>query len=138
STRAQLFTVVSFSLGGISAGLANAGVLVVGVWLGLTGDLTAGTVLAFAFLVTLFVGPVQMGTQIITDAQNALVSWRRVLGILDTPADLVDPGPAGQTLPRGPVDVRFDGVGFSCPGGPPVLRDIDLEIAAGTRLAVVG
>ena len=27
--------------------------------------------LAFAFLVTLFVGPVQMGTQILTDAQNA-------------------------------------------------------------------
>ena len=36
STRAQRFTVVSFSLGGISAGLANAGVLVVGVLLGFT------------------------------------------------------------------------------------------------------
>ena len=36
STRAQKFTVVSFSLGGISAGLANAGVLIVGVLLGFT------------------------------------------------------------------------------------------------------
>jgi len=138
STRAQLFTVVSFSLGGISAGLANAGVLIVGIWLGFAGDISAGTVLAFAFLVTLFVGPVQMGTQIITDAQNAIVSWRRVIGILDTPADLVDPGPDGRELPRGPIDVRFEHVGFAYPGGPPVLRDIDLEIAAGTRLAVVG
>jgi ABC-type multidrug transport system fused ATPase/permease subunit len=34
STRAQTFTVISFSLGGISAGLANAGVLIVGIWLG--------------------------------------------------------------------------------------------------------
>src|SRR5690606_2549877 len=95
STRAQRFTVFSFSLGGISAGLANAGVLVVGVLLGITGQMSAGTVLAFAFLVTLFVGPVQMGTQIITDAQNAIASWRRVIGILETPADVVDRGSDG-------------------------------------------
>lgn len=147
STRAQKFTVVSFSLGGISAGLANAGVLIVGIWLGPAlglwgGDwgsaMTAGEVLAFAFLVTLFVGPVQMGTQILTDAQNAIAGWRRVIGILETPADLVDPGPDGEVLPRGPIDVRFEGVTFAYPGGPPVLRDLDLEIAAGRRVAVVG
>jgi ABC-type multidrug transport system fused ATPase/permease subunit len=138
STRAQQFTVISFSLGGISAGLANAGVLVVGILLGFAGELTAGEVLAFAFLVTLFVGPVQMGTQILTDAQNAIASWRRVIGILETPADLVDPGPSGATLPRGPITVAFEHVGFAYPGGPPVLRDVDLELAAGTRVAVVG
>jgi len=138
STTAQRFTVVSFSLGGISAGLANAGVIIFGIWLGFAGDLTAGTVLAFAFLVTLFVGPVQMGTQILTDAQNAIAGWRRVIGILETPADLVDPGPDGQVLPRGPIDVRFDHVSFSYPGGPRVLTDIDLTIEAGRRVAVVG
>ncbi len=143
STRAQGFTAFSFSLGGVSAGLANAGVLIVGIWLGLevlpTGaDLTAGKVLAFAFLVTLFVGPVQMGTQILTDAQNAIAGWRRVIGILETPADLVDPGAEGRTLPRGPIDVHLDRVTFAYPGGPPVLRDVDLHLAAGTRVAVVG
>ncbi|MFC4784633.1 ABC transporter ATP-binding protein [Nocardioides sp. MAHUQ-72] len=138
STRAQGFTAFSFSLGGVSAGLANAGVLIVGIWLGFAGDITAGKVLAFAFLVTLFVGPVQMGTQILTDAQNAIAGWRRVIGILDTPADLVDPGPEGETLPRGPIDVRFEDVTFAYPGGPPVLRDVTLDIAAGTRVAIVG
>jgi ATP-binding cassette subfamily B protein len=138
STRAQGFTAVSFSLGGLSAGLANAGVLIVGIWLGFAGDITAGKVLAFAFLVTLFVGPVQLGTQILTDGQSAIAGWRRVIGILETPADLVDPGPDGRMLPRGPIDVRLDGVTFAYPGGPPVLRDIHLDIAAGTRLAVVG
>jgi ATP-binding cassette subfamily B protein len=139
-TRAQQFTVFSFSLGGISAGFANAGVLLVGVWLGTrTGaDLTAGRVLAFAFLVTLFVGPVQMGTQILTDGQNAIASWRRVIGILETPADLTDPGEAGESLPRSAVDVRFDHVTFAYPGGRPVLHDVDLAIAAGRRVAVVG
>ncbi|HVK30635.1 MAG TPA: ABC transporter ATP-binding protein [Nocardioides sp.] len=142
STRAQGFTAFSFSLGGISAGFANAGVLIVGIWLGqgfAWGEgITAGEVLAFAFLVTLFVGPVQMGTQILTDAQNAIAGWRRVIGILDTPADLVDPGPDGQSLPKGAIDVRFDGVGFAYPGGSDVLSDIDLEIPAGQRVAVVG
>ena len=138
STTAQRFTVVSFSLGGISAGLANAGVIIIGVWLGFTTDMTAGTVLAFAFLVTLFVGPVQMGTQILTDAQNAIAGWRRVIGILETPADLVDPGADGEVLPRGPIDVRFERVSFAYPGGPLVLRDIDLDIDSGRRVAVVG
>ncbi len=138
STRAQGFTAFSFSLGGVSAGLANAGVIVIGVLLGFAGDVSSGEVLAFAFLVTLFVGPVQMGTQILTDAQSAIAGWRRVIGILETPADLVDPGEQGQVLPRGPVDVRFDHVDFAYPGGPLVLRDVDLEIAAGTRLAIVG
>ncbi|CUR54049.1 putative ABC-type multidrug transport system, ATPase and permease component [metagenome] len=138
NTRAQGFTVLSFSLGGISAGLANAAVLILGIKLGLAGDITAGEVLAFAFLVTLFVNPVQMGTQILTDAQNAIAGWRRVIGILDTPADLVDPGPDGATLPSGPIDVRFEGVGFAYPTGPPVLHDIDLTLAAGSRVAVVG
>lgn len=138
STRAQGFTAFSFSLGGVSAGLANAGVLIVGVWLGFAGDISAGTVLAFAFLVTLFVGPVQMGTQILTDAQNAIAGWRRVIGILETPADLEDPGPDGVVLPRGPIDVRFEDVWFSYPGGPPVLRQVDLHVAPGRRVAVVG
>ncbi len=136
--HAQKFTVTSFSLGGISAGLANAGVIVIGILLGFAGDMTPGKVLAFAFLVSLFVGPVQMGTQILTDAQNAIASWRRVLGILETPADLVDPGPEGEQLPRGPIDVRFADVTFAYPGGPPVLRDVDLTLAAGTRVAIVG
>jgi ABC-type multidrug transport system fused ATPase/permease subunit len=138
STRAQGFTAFSFSLGGVSAGLANAGVIVIGVLLGFAGDISSGEVLAFAFLVSLFVGPVQMGTQILTDAQNAIAGWRRVIGILETPADLVDPGPDGKVLPRGPVDVRFDHVDFAYPDGPLVLRDVDLEIAAGTRVAIVG
>jgi putative ABC transport system ATP-binding protein len=138
STRAQGLTAFTFSLGGVSAGLANAGVLIIGVLLGVDGQITAGKVLAFAFLVTLFVGPVQMGTQVLTDAQNAIAGWRRVIGILDTPADVVDPGPQGQELPRGAVSIAFEDVGFAYPGGRPVLHEVNLQIAPNTRLAVVG
>ncbi len=138
ATQAQGFTAFSFSLGGLSGGLANAGVIIVGIWLGFAGDITAGEVVAFAFLVTLFVSPVQMGTQILTDAQNAIAGWRRVIGILDTPADLVDPGELGEVLPRGPIDVAFVDVDFAYPGGPLVLRDVSLHVDAGSRVAIVG
>ena len=138
STRAQGLTAFSFSLGGVSAGLANAGVLIVGIWLGLAGEITAGKVLAFAFLVTLFVGPVQMGTQVLTDAQNAIAGWRRVIGILETPADVVDPGDDGTALPQRPVSIEFDDVEFAYPGGRPVLHEVSLRIEPGRRVAVVG
>ena len=138
STRAQGFTAFSFSLGGLSGGLANAGVLIVGIWLGFAGQISAGEVIAFAFLVSLFVMPVQMGTQILTEAQNAIAGWRRVIGILETPADLVDPGPEGQVLPRGPIDVEFRDVTFAYPDGPAVLHQIDMHIGSGTRVAIVG
>ncbi|HET6626909.1 MAG TPA: ABC transporter ATP-binding protein [Nocardioidaceae bacterium] len=138
ATKAQGLTAFSFSLGGVSAGLANAGVLIFGVLLGVAGDITAGKVLAFAFLVTLFVGPVQMGTQVFTDAQNAIAGWRRVIGILDTPADVVDPGTTGTALPRGPVAIEFDAVTFAYPGGRPVLHDISVRLEPGSRVAIVG
>jgi len=138
STRAQGLTAFSFSLGGVSAGLANAGVLIFGILLGVDGAITAGEVLAFAFLVTLFVGPVQMGTQVLTDAQNAIAGWRRVIGILDTPADVVDPGDAGTPLPKGAVSIDFDDVTFGYPGGRPVLHDVTVHVEPNTRLAVVG
>jgi putative ABC transport system ATP-binding protein len=137
SSRAQGLTAFSFSLGGVSAGLANAGIVVVGVLIGEAGGLTAGTVLAFAFLVTLFVGPVQMGTQVLTDAQNAFAGWRRVIGILDTPADVADPE-AGVELPEGPLPIHFEHVGYSYTAGRPVLTDVELTFEPRTRVAVVG
>ncbi len=138
ATRAQALTASAFSLGGISAGLANAGVISIGVLLGVDGQLTFGKVLAFAFLVQLFVGPVQMGTQVLTDAQNAFAGWRRLIGLIDTPADVVDPGAGGVDLPDGAAVVEFDHVSYAYPGGPVVVDDVSLRIEPGRRVAVVG
>ncbi|MGH8825430.1 MAG: ABC transporter ATP-binding protein [Jiangellaceae bacterium] len=138
ATRAQRLVAFSFTTGEIVAGIANAAVVVVGVMLGLAGDLTLGRLLAFLFLITLFVGPVQVGTEVLNEAQNAVAGWRRVLGVIDTPADVADPGPEGRVLPRGPIDVRFEGVSYAYPGGPTVLCEIDVAIPPRSRIAVVG
>ncbi len=136
--RAQRISVLTFSTGEIVSGLANAGVVVVGVLLGVGGHLTPGRLTAFLFLVTLFVQPVQIATEVLNEAQNAIAGWRRVLGVLDTTPDVADPGDNGRDLPPGPIAVRFDRVSFGYPGGPEVLHDIDLEIAPQSRVAVVG
>jgi ATP-binding cassette subfamily B protein len=138
NVAAQRLVAVTFASAGIAGGLANASVVVFGILLGLAGSLSIGTVIAFAFLVSLLVGPVQMATQVLTEAQNAIASWRRVIGVLDTPADVVDPGESGVTLPRGTLTASFHDVEYAYPDGPPVLREVSVEIAPRTRVAVVG
>jgi len=138
ATRAQALVALSFSTGEIVAGIANAAVVLVGVLLGVGGDISLGKLLAFLFLVTLFVQPVQVGTEVLNEAQNAIAGWRRVLAVLDARPDVPDPKERGVDLPRGPIDVRFSRVSFAYPGGPEVLHDVDLAIAPQSRVAVVG
>jgi ATP-binding cassette, subfamily B, bacterial len=136
--RALRTSIVSFSAGEITAGLATASVVVVGVLLGMDGSLSVGQLTAFLFLVTLFVQPVQIATEVLNEAQNAVAGWRRVLDVLDIQPDVADPGPAGASIGPGAIDVRFEHVRFAYPGGPEVLHDVDLGIPARSRVAVVG
>jgi ATP-binding cassette, subfamily B, bacterial len=136
-TRAQTIAAATFSTGELTAAVATGAVVVVGVLLGVDGQITVGQLVGFLFLVTLFVQPVQIATEVLNEAQNAVAGLRRVLAVLDTPTDVADPED-GRALPPGPVSVVFDGVRFAYPGGPQVLHDVSLEIAPRTRVAVVG
>ncbi|MEV4637191.1 ABC transporter ATP-binding protein [Actinoplanes sp. NPDC049548] len=136
--RALRTSVTSFSTGELAAGVALAAVVVVGVLLGVDGGLSVGRLTAFLFLVTLFIQPVQIATEVLNEAQNAVAGWRRVLDVLDIRPDVADPGTDGVALPPGPLSVRFRDVSYRYPGGPVVLSGVDLEIPARTRVAVVG
>ncbi|WP_203928515.1 ABC transporter ATP-binding protein [Virgisporangium ochraceum] len=136
--KAMRTTVASFSAAELTAGLALVGVVLLGLRLGVDGHLTVGEVTAFLFLVTLFIQPVQVATEMLNEAQNAIAGWRRVLDISDVEPDVADPGTAGRELPAGPLSVAFEHVDFAYPGGPRVLHDVDLAIGAQTRVAVVG
>jgi ATP-binding cassette, subfamily B, bacterial len=140
--RAGRLASTMFSSAEVFAGLATAAVVLVGVQLGLAGHLASpgepwvGRLVAFLFLTTLFVGPLRVATEVLEQAQTAISGWRRVLGVLGTPPDVADP--EGEQVPRGPITVRFEDVRFRYPTGPDVLRDVDLEIAAQSRVAIVG
>ncbi|WP_151523265.1 ABC transporter ATP-binding protein [Serinicoccus kebangsaanensis] len=136
--RAQVRSVMAFVSGQTFAGITTAVVLVVGTVLAARGQLTLGQLLGFLFLVNLFTQPVLMATEILNEMQNAIAGWRRVIGVIDTPADVSDPGEDGVVLARGPITVDFQDVSFAYPGGGRVLRDVDLRIEPHTRVAVVG
>ena len=128
---------VMFSSAELFAALVTAGVVVAGVLLGGVG-LTAGQLVAFLFLVSLFIAPVELLVEVLDMAQTAAAGVRRVLGVLDTPIDLPDPEDA-EVLPPGPLSLTVRGVRLRYPGASvDALRELDLHLDAGARVAVVG
>jgi ATP-binding cassette, subfamily B, bacterial len=134
--RTSALGAAMYSSAELFAAAVTATVVVAGLLLADTG-LTAGQLVAFLFLVALFIEPVQLLVEVLNEAQTAASGVRRVLAVLDTPVDLADPSD-GVDLPPGPLAVRFAAIRFVYPTGPEVLRGIDVELAPGSRVAVVG
>ena len=84
---AQTRVALTFSTGVLTSGLTTAVVVVAGTWLGAHGRISLGELLAFLFLVQLFTSPVQTATDVLNELQNAVAGWRRVIAVLDTPAE---------------------------------------------------
>jgi len=133
--------------GELSSAIIVAAVVVVGTILAVNGTTTVGTVVAFLFLVQLFVQPVQFMGEAVNEAQTAVAGWSRVLDILDIAPDVADPGPEGLALPHHPLGARFRDVEFRYPrpgetakqaDATPALRDVGVEIPPRQRVAVVG
>ena len=131
----------------LASAIVVAAVLVVGTVLAVEGVATVGTVIAFLFLVQLFVQPVQIMGEAVNEAQTAVAGWRRVLDVLDIAPDVADPGPGGAELPHEPLGVVFDRVSFSYPRpgqtaseatAAPALYETTVALPARERVAVVG
>jgi ATP-binding cassette, subfamily B, bacterial len=126
-----------FSSAEVFAAAVIAGVVSVGVIVGAGGSISAGTLVAFLFLVNLFIQPVQLLVEILDQAQSAGAGVRRILAVLDMPVAVVEPEEP-VALPDGPLSLAVHTVGYAYPSGPPVLHEVALEVAAGERIAVVG
>jgi len=96
-----------------------------------------GSLVAFLLLVGVLIEPLSELSETFDTTQSAIAGWRKVLGLLDLPADVTEPSP-GQPLASGALSVAAQGVEFSYRDGVPVLRGIDLELPAGTHAAIVG
>ncbi|MEM7812694.1 MAG: ABC transporter ATP-binding protein [Planctomycetota bacterium] len=120
--------------------LASAGMLLYGGWQVLEGGLTLGDLMMFLAYLLMLLEPVAILAQSATQLQNSLSGFDRVLDLLDEPAEM--PAPAGAvTLRPGDVAgrVTFESVTFRYGDGlPEVLREIDLDVAAGETAALVG
>ncbi|MFP5254266.1 MAG: ABC transporter ATP-binding protein [Acidimicrobiia bacterium] len=128
---------VMFPLADLFGALALAAVVAVGAIHGPGWGLGFGQLVAFVFLVNLLLMPVAELTEILDQTQTAIAGWRKILGVLATPVDVVEPEP-GRPLPSGTLAVDLEGVRFSYRTGDEVLRGIDLHLPAGSSTAVVG
>ncbi len=100
------------------------------------GELTPGELVAFITLMLSLVWPVASLGVILAMAQEAMTAAARVLEIYDTTPDIVD---GSATAPAARGHLRFEHVDFTFPGSDtPVLRDVNLDLAPGETLALVG
>ncbi len=100
------------------------------------GALTPGELVAFITLMLSLVWPVASLGVILAMAQEAMTAAARVLEIYDMSPDIVS-GDAASPTALG--HLRFEHVDFTFPGSDtPVLRDVNLDLAPGETLALVG
>jgi ABC-type multidrug transport system fused ATPase/permease subunit len=117
--------------------LAVAGVLLVGGYEVVHGQLTLGQFFAVNSYLLLLMLPLRSIGMWVGQYQRAMASGERVFEVLDEHRDIVE-RPGAQPLPDGPGMIRFDHVTFGYDEGRPVLSDIDLEIPAGETVALIG
>jgi ABC-type multidrug transport system fused ATPase/permease subunit len=117
--------------------LAQAAVLLVGARMVASGHLTVGGFIAFNLYLGMLIMPLRSLGMWIGQAQRATASGERIFQVMDEPEEIADRSDARE-LPAGGGDLRFEGVGFEYMEGRPVLQSIDLEVAAGKTIALIG
>jgi ATP-binding cassette subfamily B protein len=117
--------------------LATAVVLGYGGWLVFQGDITIGVLVAFLGYLTNFFDPVQQLSQLYNTFLSAVAALDKIMDVLDEEPEVRDREEARDlTAIKG--HVRFDGVRFAYGRGPEVLHGIELDVPAGTTVALVG
>jgi ATP-binding cassette subfamily B protein len=101
------------------------------------GSLSLGDLIAFNVYIGMLVWPLRMLGMIVAQGQRAVVSAERVDEVLVTAPDIAD-APRPKALPPGGGEVRFESVRFGYGRPTPVLDGLDLRVAPGESVALVG
>src|SRR3954469_11369363 len=104
-----------------------------------SGALTVGGLVGFVALFTVLLWPILSLGFLLAQAQETASACDRIGELLDAPLTVTDrPGVAPQPVGT-PARLRFEQVGFRFPGaGAPVLAGVDLDVAPGETVALVG
>ena len=113
-------------------------VLLYGGVLAIDGEVSIGDLVVFSSYVVMLQAPFRSLGFLFMLSQRAAASAARIYEVLDTEPDIVDPpGAVALVEPRGDVELRD--VHFAYPGREgPVLQGLDLHLAAGETVALVG
>lgn len=120
--------------------LGGVGIAVV-IWFGgyevVKGEITPGTFFSFMTALMLLYAPVKKLTKLNNIIQQGLAASDRIFDVLETEPDITDPSNP-VSLPKPPYTVVFDNVSFAYDHDEPVLKNINLRVAPGERLGIVG
>jgi len=138
------------------AALAQALVYGLGGWFAIKGELSAGTVVTLALLLTRLYGPLTALSNARVDVMSALVSFDRVFEVLDLAPMVADAPDAGE-LPADARSIEFADVHFAYPSAqdvslasleevavldsgpsPEVLHGVSFRAEPGQMIALVG
>src|SRR5438094_2315290 len=135
--RTVVLNALYFPFVDLLSSVAPAVVLGYGGHLYFGGTLTLGTLFAFMLYVQNFFDPVQQLSQLYNTFLSATAALDKIMGVLDEEPEVVDrQGSRGLAQIEG--HVAFDGVRFTYGRGDEVLHGIDLDVPAGTTVALVG
>jgi ABC-type multidrug transport system fused ATPase/permease subunit len=121
----------------VLSSVATAIVLGFGGMLVVDGSLTVGTLFAFTLYLANFFDPIQQLSQLYNTFLSAVAALDRIVTVLDEEPEIVD-APEARELPPVRGDVRFEHVDFGYSDLPDVLHGFDLDVPAGTTVALVG
>jgi ATP-binding cassette, subfamily B, bacterial len=116
---------------------AQVAILALGGWLALHHQITLGTFLAFSTYVTQLMAPARQLAGVLTIGQQARAGLERIFQLLDLPPAIAD-APDAVDLPELRGDISFSNVHFRYGDTDPVIQGVDLHIAPGERVAIVG
>jgi len=117
--------------------LAQAGVLLAAGRLVISGSLSLGDFFLFNLLLAMLIVPLRSLGMWIGQAQRATASGERIFDVLDEPEGVED-RPGAVPMPPGPGEIRFEGVSFGYDPERLVLEDIELTLAPGRTVALIG
>ncbi|NVK49634.1 MAG: ABC transporter ATP-binding protein [Cyclobacteriaceae bacterium] len=132
-------TATSFvtSAGTLLLGLASAGIMGIGGWMIMKGEMTFGDFLAFTLYLGFMIAPIVQMSNIGSQLTEAFAGLDRTEEIMNAPLESDD---KKRTLElkefRG--DIRFDQVSFAYEEGKEVVHEVSFEAPAGSVTALVG
>ena len=117
--------------------LVYAAIGIFGAFVAMGGGITVGGLSAFLGYADQYAKPFNDISGVATELQNSVACARRLFELLDVEAEEPDsPRAAVLEAPRG--EVALEHVRFGYDEKSPVLRDVDLAVRPGTRVALVG
>ena len=121
--------------------LVYAGVGIVGAMIALKGGITVGRLSCFLSYANQYTKPFNEISGVVTEVQNAIACAARVFELLDEPAETAD-APESMVLGREMVEqnsnISLKHVAFSYDKEKPLIKDLNLEVKKGQRVAIVG